>query len=64
MAIRATQTYERYLMELLEFPNLKELREFLNAPEAPTGGMRPPNGHYEDIDQLMDMEELKYQHQR
>jgi hypothetical protein len=57
------ETDEHYLMKLLDFPNLKELREFLNAPENPTGGMRPPDASYRDVSQLVDEEERVYQSQ-
>ena len=50
------QTYEKYLMEMLGYPTLLELRKFLNEPERPTGGMRPPDGFYQDIQSLVEEE--------
>lgn len=60
----AIETEEHYLMKLLDFPNLTELREFMQAPENPTGGMRPPDATYRDIQQFVDEEERVYQNQK
>ena len=46
-----------YLQRLLGFKKPEQLVEFLSQPDRPTGGMRPPDSHYEAIRELQDEEE-------
>lgn len=56
------ENYDHYLMRLLNYPNLTELRKFLNEPERPSTEMRPPNGWYQDVQELVEAERRISEH--
>ena len=53
----ASHMSAEYFMKLLGFETPEELVEFLNQPDMPTGGMKPPDDYYEAIQELEDEEE-------
>ena len=47
-----------YLMKLLDMPK-KEMLEFMSQPDVPTGGTKPPDDHYEAMDQIAEEQEKR-----